>query len=37
MTYTRLRYHLVFATKNRDPIIEENVEQELYPIIKRVS
>lgn len=29
-TYTKLRYHLVFSTKNRAPLITEEVREELY-------
>jgi putative transposase len=29
-TYTKVRYHLVFSTKNRAPLITEEVREELY-------
>jgi putative transposase len=33
MSYTRLRYHIVFATKHRRPWISEDVEEFLYPTL----
>ena len=32
-TYSNLNYHVVFSTKNRDPLISPALEQELYPYI----
>jgi putative transposase len=32
-TYTNLLYHFVFSTKNRIPLISENVQQDLYSYI----
>ncbi len=32
-TYSNLNFHVVFSTKNRDPIISPALEQELYPYI----
>lgn len=32
-TYTKLVYHIVFSTKNRQPFITEQIEQELYKYI----
>jgi putative transposase len=32
-TYTNLLYHLVFSTKNRIPLISENLQQDLYSYI----
>jgi putative transposase len=29
-TYTNLLYHFVFSTKNRIPLISENLQQDLY-------
>lgn len=29
-TYTKVRYHLVFSTKNRAPLITEEVREDLY-------
>jgi putative transposase len=29
-TYTKVRYHLVFSTKNRAPLITDEVREELY-------
>ena len=32
-TYTNLLYHLVFSTKDRTPLITENLQEELYRYI----
>ena len=32
-TYSNLNFHIVFSTKNRDPIITPELEQELYSYI----
>jgi putative transposase len=32
-TYYNLNFHVVFSTKNRDPIITPELEQELYPYV----
>jgi putative transposase len=32
-TYTKLIYHIVFSTKNRQPFITEQLEEELYKYI----
>ena len=37
MTYTRLRYHLVVATKNRRPVLDAETEEILYPSIRKIS
>ena len=37
MSYTRLRYHFVFATKNRQPLIDETMEKPLYRKIRDVA
>lgn len=33
MSFTRLTYHIVFATKNRQPLITSTVEREVYSFI----
>ena len=33
MSYTRLRYHIITATKNRSPVITEEVEALIYPAL----
>jgi REP element-mobilizing transposase RayT len=35
MSYTRLRYHIITATKRRAPIITPKVEAVLYPALQR--
>ena len=35
-TFTNLRYHLVFATKNRAPLIEPNLRGSLYGYINGI-
>ena len=35
MPYTRLRYHIIIATKRRFPWIDEEVRDFLYPVIRR--
>jgi len=32
-TYTELIYHLIFSTKNREPLISPRLQAELYPYI----
>ena len=34
MSYTRLRYHIVTATCDREPIISEAIESKLYGIMR---
>ena len=33
MSYTKMHFHLVFATKNRYPFIKTNLEGRIYPIL----
>ena len=33
MSYTRLRYHIITSTKNRSPVITEEVEAIIYPAL----
>ena len=33
MSYTRLRYHVITSTKDRSPVISEDVEAILYPAL----
>ncbi|MFP4601136.1 MAG: transposase, partial [Persicimonas sp.] len=35
MSFTRLRYHFIFATHKRKPWIDQELEEFLYPIIRR--
>lgn len=35
MSFWRLYYHLVWATKNREPIITAAIEAELFPYLRR--
>ena len=35
MTYWRLFYHLVWTTKNREPLINDEVEPILFKLLKR--
>ncbi|OWK41716.1 IS200/IS605 family transposase [Fimbriiglobus ruber] len=35
-TYTRLLYHIVFSTKNREPLIEESWMTDLYSLIGEI-
>ena len=35
MSFTRFRYHFVFATHKRKPWIDQELEEFLYPIIRR--
>ncbi len=35
MSYTRLRYHIITATKRRAPVITPEVESVLYPALQR--
>ncbi len=35
-TYTKLYYHIVFSTKNRQPIITSDVEDELHKYISGI-
>jgi putative transposase len=35
MTYWRLFYHLVWTTKNREPLIDDKVEPILFKLLKR--
>ncbi len=35
MAYTRLMYHVIYATKGRRPWIDQELEEFLYPIICR--
>ena len=37
MPYTKLRYHLVFATKYRAPLIAPEVEDFLYPVLGKAA
>lgn len=34
-SYTRLRYHLVFSTKNRQPFITPDIENLVYTALRR--
>lgn len=36
-TYTKLIYHIVFSTKNRQPFIDAKIEQELHKYIGGVT
>ena len=36
-TYTKLIYHIVFSTKNRQPFIDEGIESELYKYIGGIT
>lgn len=35
-TYTKLYYHIVFSTKNRQPFIDPDIEEELYKYISGI-
>lgn len=35
MSYTRLRYHIITATKRRSPLITPEVESVLYPALQQ--
>lgn len=35
MSYTQLLYHIVFATKNRMPVIEPQWQRQLYVLLYR--
>lgn len=37
MSFTRLRYHIVFATKGRTPWISAEVEDVLYPVVGKLT
>lgn len=37
MPYTRMRYHLVFSTKNRQRWILPSVEEFLYPVMRQIA
>jgi len=37
MSFTRLRYHIVFATKERTPWISPEVEYVLYPLLGNLT
>jgi REP element-mobilizing transposase RayT len=37
MPYTRLRYHIVIATKGRAPWITPDIENFLYPVIGHIT
>ena len=37
MSHTRLRYHIVFATKSRKPLIKPEVEDFLQSVIDEIS
>ena len=37
MPYTRLRYHIVFATKSRKPIITAEAESFLFPVLGKIG
>ena len=37
MSYTRLRYHIVFATKGRQAWLSEEIREFLYPVFGRIA
>jgi putative transposase len=37
MVYARLYYHLVWSTKNREPVITQEMESELFPYLMNKS
>ena len=37
MTYSRLFYHIVWATKNREPFLEPDIEEKIFSHIQKKS
>ena len=37
MSFTRLRYHIVFTTKEREPWLTREVEEFVYPVVGRIA
>jgi putative transposase len=36
-TYTSLQYHVVFSTKNREPILEKTIRTQLFPYLAGIA